>query len=111
MTVGQPSGTWRRELLVPDLDFVAIGILHLYERIPRSKFASPKNSTAGTLDFGDREIDVGWRHQPEAKVRDAAEGSGIVGILLERNDVVRAGPLHLDGRRVPEVFAYAEHLV
>jgi hypothetical protein len=39
---GMPAlGTWRGSLLVPDFDFIAVGILHIHKRIPGSKFASP----------------------------------------------------------------------
>jgi len=100
----------RCHLLIPDLNFIAIGIGDVDIRIPRRKLATSQNCAAGTLNFGNRHLDVGWPLQPKAKMSDATRYASAAGTVFECNDIMRTGAQHLNGRGVAEVLSYAEDL-
>ena len=76
--------------LIPDFNFVAIGVSDVGVGIAGAEFASPEQPAASALDLFDGRINVARRNQTEAKVHDAARFAGARRMLVKANDVLAA---------------------
>jgi len=61
--------------LVPDLNLIAIRIVHVSKRKTRSELTAPSNFAARTLNFPNRRIDVARINETKAKMAEAADFS------------------------------------
>src|SRR5262245_51779512 len=83
-------------LLVPDLDFIAVGIGHVGERKSGRELATTQQSAAGALDRLHYAGDVGGIDETEAEVRQPPRHARALVIPLEGDHVAGARALHLD---------------
>src|SRR5688572_8283648 len=78
---------WRRQL-VPQLHFVAVGILGKQIGLTGYEFAVALDSASGRRHRHNRRLDVLGTPQPEAEVNDTARLAGVPRLVLEHDDIV-----------------------
>ena len=93
--------------LVPDLNFVAIGISDVQVWFARTVLAVPEDRCSYSLGFLDSRFDAVGRGEAEAKVVDPARQSVIL-TALESEHVVFSGSKCLNVVLITEVLPYTK---
>src|SRR5262249_11730875 len=100
----------RRGQLIPDFDFVAVGIRREEVWLTRHEFPLLSDRAPGFLHRAGRRADVFGLLQPESKMGDAAGLAGVPRALLQHDDVARPGRLQLREAVLPVHLHRAEDL-